>query len=811
MRVVLSWLNEFADFNSLSNSSEQGDVVSIMVEAMNSLGLVVEGVERSGFNLDGVVVARVLEVHSIEGADRIRRIVVDAGRSETEQIVCGAFNFGVGDQVPLARPGVVLPGDFAISPRKMKGVASNGMLCSAKELGLGLDLDGLMILDPSLAPGLEVTQALGITPEVVFDLAIEANRPDANSHIGVARELACYFDLDFSGPEVADLSSVEVKPLDDGVLGEGATSLIIANFEGTSLLEAPPYVARRLELAGMRSISPVVDVSNYVMLEVGQPTHPYDLTLLPSSSLVVRSAKPKEEIVTLDGVVRTLAEPRRGSEEPLDLVIADSNDSVVGIAGIMGGHSSEIASTTNEVILEIAHFRSDLIAKTSKRLGLRSEASARFERGVDPLIGQLALGRFSFLLGTSPTSIAIARGEFVAPVIEVRPSRIVALLGSDIPISVVAKKLGIMGFEIDEANEATLMVTPPSNRPDIRIEADVIEEFARHFGYSNIQRHQLLVPNVGRLSLVQRKRRELVGFCVAKGFYEAWSSTLLGPDEQRRLGDYGRELSVSNPMVAEESILRRSMLAGLLRGLIANVRRREETVALFEVGKVFSYPKYDQALPDESEHGAWLFYRQSGLGIWGYDLYLDLISHFGVEENLSVVRLSEIEVARQLEAGYFGMHPNNTLAILRDGEMVGVCGEINPFVVEDILGEALPSPVVYMEMDLDKTIFGEVATQVVPAPSQFPSAEFDLSFGVERAVLADMLAKEIQKGLKSYASTIELIDAYEGPALRDYARSLTYRINVASFDHTLTDAEIRAVRNGLIDQVERAGLGKLRD
>ena len=302
MKVLLSWLNEFADFYGLADTLD--GVIDKVVAAANGLGLVVEGVERVGEGLDGVVAVKVIEIHPIEGADRIRRIMVDGGMGSLEQIVCGAFNFHEGDYVPLARPGVTLPGNFSIAKRKMRGVESNGMLCSARELGLGSDYDGLMIIkSDGVKPGDDLASTLGIDSDVIIDLAIEANRPDANCHMGVARELAVFFGIDFKAPEILDISKVERRPLPDDFIVEGANSLRLAKFDLTKIAK-DRKIANRLELAGMRSISPAVDISNYLMLEVGQPTHPFDGDKVPGKRVRVRVAASGEELETLDGQVR---------------------------------------------------------------------------------------------------------------------------------------------------------------------------------------------------------------------------------------------------------------------------------------------------------------------------------------------------------------------------------------------------------------------------------------------------------------------------------------------------------------------------
>ena len=394
MRVPLSWLVDFAPF--------EGDPAELAA-ALDDLGLVVEEVQHVGEGLGDVVLARVLEIGAIPGADRIRRVTVEAG-GEPVEVVCGAWNFVEGDIVPFVPVGSVLPGGFEITRRKMKGVVSNGMLCSGRELGLSEDHEGILVVRSAASgagpggvdvpgaptPGTALVDALGIGPDTVFDIAVEANRPDAWCVAGIARDLAAALRIPFSLPDPPDpvldttapvnaLTSVEV--LDEDLCPRFTARVLLDVGVGPS----PEWVARRLTLAGMRPINNVVDASNYVMLELGQPTHPYDLDLVGGAGLRVRAARPGEPVTTLDGLQRRMGERSVGiGDDRRDCVICDARDTPIGIGGIMGGATSEISASTTRVLLEAAYFTPMAIARTSKRLNLRSEASARFERGCDP-------------------------------------------------------------------------------------------------------------------------------------------------------------------------------------------------------------------------------------------------------------------------------------------------------------------------------------------------------------------------------------------------------------------------------------------
>ena len=480
MKVLLSWLQEFAPF--------PGDDPVALGDVMSDLGMAVESIERIGDGLDGIVTAKVLELRKHPDADKIQLVDVDLGDGQALQICCGATNLAVGDVVPLATLGTTMPDGMEIARRKMRGEWSNGMLCSGRELSLGADHSGIYILDPSLALGTPIVEALGITPDVLFDLEINPNRPDAMSVAGVARDLAARLGLPFAVPvpaieEVAgDASSMtSVDIVDPELCGRFHVRVI----EGIKVEPSPRWIADRLTALGMRPINNVVDASNYVMLELGQPNHTYDLAKVPSGELRVRWARDGEKIVTLDGIERSLTGGRDG-------VIADRSDSAIGIAGVMGGASTEISDTTTTVLLECAWWQPMAIARSSKFMGLRSEASARFERGVDPEIVDLAARRLVELLAPSGArlvhgSVTVDGDLLVTPPVRVRTARVNQLLGTAISTEQIVSLLTPIGFTCEDAGEAdVLSVSVPTFRPDTTTETDVIEEIARHFGYSKI-------------------------------------------------------------------------------------------------------------------------------------------------------------------------------------------------------------------------------------------------------------------------------------------------------------------------------------
>ena len=464
MRIPLSWLREFVD---LPESATE------LRPTLDDLGLVVEGIEQVGEGLEDVVVARIEEIRVIEGADRVRLVVVDAGDGPLE-IVCGATNFAVGNHVPLAPVGATLPGGFEIGQRTMRGVTSNGMLCSGRELGLGDDHRGLLVLDDLISPriGAGLLEALSISPDVIFDISVEGNRPDAWSVEGVARDLATRLGRSLRAPALATPNG----PAESGTyahVGIDAPDLCgrltVSVLRHVVVRPSPAWVVQRLESAGMRAISNVVDASNFVMLELGQPTHPYDGAFVAGQTIRARRARPGETLQTLDGVTRELAKAGRGlGDTGEDCVIVDGDDQLLGLAGIMGGASSEISDTTTDVLLEAAFFDPMTVARSSKRHGLRSEASNRFERGVDPNLALRAAARFVALLKESNPELEWLAGPLdvwgdvpTPPTIELRAGDIERGLGIEISFDDSTAILRGLGFTV----ETSLIVSPTAILP----------------------------------------------------------------------------------------------------------------------------------------------------------------------------------------------------------------------------------------------------------------------------------------------------------------------------------------------------------
>ncbi len=840
MRVPLSWLQDFAPF--------EGDW-RMLAAALDGLGLVVEAVEHVGSSLTGVRTARVREVAAIDGADRIRRVVVDTG-DDVVQVVCGAWNFGPGDVVALAEVGAELPGGMRIDRRRMKGVESNGMLCSARELGLGDDHAGILVLQGGDPVGASVADVLGVRPDVVFDVAVETNRPDALSVAGVARDLAAAVGLPFTVPEPAPAvvdgpptaERIGLSVIDDDLCPRFTVHVL----GGVAVGPSPWWVQRRLALAGMRPINNVVDASNYVMLELGQPTHPYDLGRLAGPALAVRAARPGEQVVTLDGATRALGgRAVAPGDDRRDCVICDGHDQPIGIAGVMGGASTEIGPQTTEVALEAAYFDPMAIARTSKRLALRTEASARFERGCDPEGIDRAVVRLVAVLAESCPTVTVApdaldhRGAVPAAAqVLVRTERVNAVLGTSIDTDEVVRVLEPLGFSCRVADagpgtgtgargvraDGVLTVTVPTFRPDTTREIDVIEEVARHIGYNRIPRRRLRPPQVGRLTSAQRARRSLRQVMAALGADEVWTASMLPADAHERAGLGPEGIAVANPQTPDEAVLRRSLLPGVLRAVAHNRAVRLEDVRVFEIGRVFPPPDGER-LAGALAHGdpalspvaegqvlglalagpaddarsavaAWCALADA-LAVVGWSLRTDSGPGGALDPAADGADGHERTGALPWEPLGGGLHPGRWAGIVdRGGQVLGVVGEVDGevaagFGVED-------RRIGWLQVDLDRLVAaaGDAASTVV-APSRFPTADVDLAFVVERTVPAETVRRALVAAAAPVEATVALFDAFVRPT--DGQRSLTFRLRFGADDRTLTDVEIQRARQRCVD------------
>jgi phenylalanyl-tRNA synthetase beta chain len=532
----------------------------------------------------------------------------------------------------------------------------------------------------------------------------------------------------------------------------------------------------------MRPINNVVDVSNYVMLELGQPNHPYDLAKLPGGGFRVRRARPGETIVTLDDVTRDLTTD--------DLLVCDALDGPVGIAGIMGGASSEIDAGTTEVALEMAWFQPIAVASSAARLGLRSEASARFERGVDPMVADRAIARFVELLReTSPDAVAApgaadVLGDLPVPaVIDVRTERVNALLRTELSIDDIAALIERIGFRVDGGR-----VTVPSWRPDCTVEIDIVEEVARHYGYERLGKTVPASAHPGGLTPLQHTRRFVRQVLVGAGVDEAMPQPLLAPEDLVRAGLPGDAIALINPLVAEESVLRPSLRPGLLRAIASNASHRATGLSLFELGHVYLPPVPGEILPDEREViGVALAGREAPAAA---ELWAELAGALAVED----VTLDAVAVA--------GLHATRSARLVAGGVAIGLVGEIDPGVLD---AHGIGERVAWLEVEL--LPLHELARPDRPyrRVSRYPSSDIDLAFVLDDAVPAAALTGALRAAAGDLLADLRLFDVYRGAGLPHASRSLAYRLRLQAPDRTLTDGDVAAVRQAGLDAAAALG------
>ncbi|HEY2297317.1 MAG TPA: phenylalanine--tRNA ligase subunit beta [Jatrophihabitans sp.] len=816
MRAPISWLAEHVDLPA-------GTSPRHLADALIRIGIEVEGVESGSDDISGpLVVGRVVSFadEPQKNGKTIRWCQVDVGTGEPRGIVCGAHNFGDGDLVVVALPGAVLPGGFAISARKTYGHISDGMICSTRELGIGDDHEGILVLAPESAkPGDDALDVLGLR-EAVLDVAVTTDRGYCLSVRGLARESAAALDVPFHDIEVT-LPAVDGKAYEvtvsDPVGCDRFSARAITGLDPT--VPSPAWLTKRLHQCGIRAISLAVDVTNYVMLETGQPLHAFDRDKL-TGPIGVRRAQPGEKLTTLDDVVRSL--------DPSDLVVTDDTGAIA-LAGVMGGASTEISADTSAVVLEAAHWEPSSIARTSRRHKLSSEASRRFERDVDPEIAAVALQRCVDLLvecgGARPADGFTVVGTPAAPpVIALDPALPETVAGMPIPRESVEATLRAVGCAVDGTD--VFEVRPPTWRPDLLLPADLVEEVVRLVGYERIP-SVLPQPRAGRgFSPDQVLRRAVSRALAAGGFTEVLGSPFMSPTVLDELGvpdDDPRRalLRVVNPLSEAEPDLRTTLLPGLVAVGLRNIGRGERDLALFEIGLVFRKRPGAQPAPTPSVQR-----RPSDAEIAAiYAAVPDQPRHVGavlcgdIEQRnwagpARPVMWADAVAAAQLVAGAARVeltvrpgraapwHPGRCAELVLGDTVVGYAGELHPGAVAAL---GLPERACAMELDLDA--FTPPPPAPAPTISTFPPVLLDVALVVDAGTpSADVLAA-LRDGVGELLESARVFDVYrDSERLGAGLVSLAFELRLRAPDRTLTLEEATAARDaGIALAAERTG------
>ena len=776
MKVVHSWLKELVDIP---------DDVEAVAHTLSDVGLAVESVDRVGATVAGVITARVLKTERHPDAAKVHRVFLEIGDGVEHHVWCGAFNMQAGDVIPWATPGTQMPDGRQIETKPIVGIPSEGMCCSARELGLGDDHSGILILDPNTPLGVPYGQALGLGEEVVYDLDVLRNRPDAFGHVGVARDLAARFGLDLRAPAGSATPTGPVRSASvEIVAGERCprfTSLIIS---GVRIGESPDWMKSRLSAAGMRPINNVVDVSNYVMLETNQPNHAYDFETLSGGGFRIREARDGESMTTLDGVERILTCD--------DLLICDAADQPIGIAGIMGGLHTEISPTTTVVALEAAYFEPVGIMKSVQRLGLRSEASARNERGIDPLGTEASVARFVELLRLTCPDLVVHDGAVDArsssfpatSVISVRPQRVGALLGRTFTADEITALIEPLGFSCARSGEV-LTVSVPSWRPDCTLEIDIVEEVARMFGYDNLGRTVPKSTLPGGLSPMQQRRRRVREVLLGLGLDEAMPHPFLTDGDLVRAGLPGDAVRLVNPLVVGDDVLRTSLRPGLLKAIAFNESHRRTNIGFFEIGHV--YPPSTEVLPAEYEALAVVISGAEAPA--AVRLWRELVSAMGWG-----ARLDQSIVPS-------GLHPTRSATLSVGKDIIGAVGEVHPDVLD---AYGVTERVAILEVNLSVVLRTDPKVSQWKPTSKYPSSDFDLAFNVPTSVTAEKVEKALRQAAGPLLISIDLFDVYRSTADAE-SRSLAYRLRLQAADRTLTDSDVGGVRDKCIAAASKLG------
>lgn len=819
MRVSYQWLQQYVDLDGITPEE--------LAERLTFAGIEVEAVERLGQDVEGVVVGYVQEREKHPNADRLSVCRVDAGTGEVLQIVCGAPNVAAGQKVPVALVGARLPGGVKIKKSKLRGVESQGMICSADELGIPERLlrkdqtEGILVLPEEAEVGQSVVSFLGLD-DVVLELSLTPNRADCLSMIGVAYEVAAILDRPVKLPEVSVTETG--RPIQFPVRVEAPDACwryagrVIRNVR---IAPSPQWLQNRLMAAGMRPINNVVDITNYVMLEYGQPLHAFDADRIETGEIVVRKARPGERLVTLDDVERELDE---------EMLLITDGQKPIGLAGVMGGANSEVTDATTTIFLEAAKFAPVSVRRTAQKLGLRSEASLRFEKGVAHQFLLPALERATQLM------VELAGGEADAGYVEtvakeekpvqvkVRLSRINRLLGTELDASTVEdiwRRLGLSytawsadrdTVRPDDAAGIGWTVQVPSRRGDLTIEADMAEEVARLYGYDRIPTSMpegILTP--GGLNPEQRLRRQVRHWLVRRGWTEAITYSLTDEasmDEVAPLYGTKHPIALSMPMSEERSRLRTGLLPHLLDVAEYNRNRKTDSLAIFELGKTFHAQTWPlEQLPEERWvlaglcTGRWRHHWDGGQE--AVDFYFvkgvleDLFAWLGLGEAVTFEAWTDVK----------GFHPGRT-ARCRVGDVtLGMVGQLHPTVAErHHLKETYA-----FQLDFDALIQLALEQKSVyrPVPTQ-PAVQRDLAVIVPETVLAAELEAVIREAAGPWLERLSLFDVYRGQPLATTEKSLAFSMLFRHAERTLTDDEVNEVHQRVVAALEERLGARLR-
>ncbi|WP_020675854.1 phenylalanine--tRNA ligase subunit beta [Geopsychrobacter electrodiphilus] len=795
MIVTCNWLREFVDFDFSPQD---------LAHRLTMAGLEVEGMTSIGEGLDTVVVARLEQVERHPDADRLTVCQVNNG-DEFVQVVCGATNHKAGDYIALAQPGSTLPGDFKIKKSKIRGQESMGMLCSEKELGLSNESAGIMILDSNLALGTPIFEALGLK-DTAFEIGLTPNRPDCLSVVGIAREVAAMCsrplrlpvsEVKAFGDDITTSASVELAD------PQGCPRYAARFVRNVKIGASPDWMVKRLESVGMRSINNVVDITNYVMLELGHPMHAFDYRYLDGGKIVVKRADEGELFTTLDGTEHTLTAE--------DLMICDGSRSVA-MAGVMGGLNSEVKDDTTCVLLEAAYFNPISIRRTSKRHGLHTESSHRFERGADIDMIPVALDRAASLIAV------LAGGEIAAGLIDAYPAPLPKvtinltadkserLLGTRIELVKIMSLLEGIGLTVAPGTvvpDGSIDVSVPSFRPDLERDVDLIEEVARLFGYDNIPPTMPVASLGAQLSKIELKQEsKLRNLMAGWGFSEIINYSFIAVDTAARLRLVEPDprlgpVKIMNPLTEDQAVMRTTLVPSMLETLSRNLAYRSNDLHMYELRPVFFTAEGTRGSRQELHLTAAITGRNAPVG-WASSIRpVDFYDLKGVlEKILMTLGVKDFTFSSERSEPY--LHPGKS-ALVKSGKIVlGSIGELHPLVQKDF---NLDQTVFIFDLNLD-LLFNQTIKQVVfDFPSKFPAVDRDSALLLAADIEAEQVLNVARRHLGKYGQSVVIFDVYTGKGIPEGKKSLALRVRYGSAEKTLTEEDVTKAHGKLVNSI----------
>ncbi|MGL5572815.1 MAG: phenylalanine--tRNA ligase subunit beta [Cetobacterium sp.] len=796
MLISLDWLKQYVDIK---------EDIKELENTLTMIGQEVEAIEEQGKELAKVVIGQITEYGKHPEAEKLTLLKVNIGEEEELQIVCGAPNHKLGDKVVVATIGAVLPGDFKIKKSKIRGIESQGMLCSEVELGLGNDGDGIIILPEDAPLGVEYRVYKKLN-DVIFELEITPNRPDCLSYIGIAREIAAYYGRKIKCPEFESkkiIESINTGHIDvrieDKERCKRFSGKVIKNIK---VQESPEWLKNRLISMGLKPINNVVDATNYILFECNQPLHAYDLTKINDRKIVVRKALNGEKIVTLDGVEREL---NKG-----ELIIADA-EKPLGIAGIMGGESSKVTEETTEIFLECAYFTPENIRKTSKELGLSSDSSYRFERGLDIENTAEVLERAADLI-SQLTGGEVLEGcidkyieKYEKIEIPLNIEKLRKFMGKNIEIDVVGKILTNLGINIKTLNSTTIIATPPSYRGDLTRTADLYEEIIRMYGFDNIENkmpEENIRPGVkDSMTVVVDEAKEILA---KLGLQEVINYSFISKDAIKMLGITEPTLEITNPISDDMAVMRPTLIYSLLSNVRDNLNRNQNGLRFFEVSRVF-IPKED-GLANETLRASIALAGKTFKTLWdpkpeAMDFYT--LKGF-VEKFLEYMGVTRYQLDRSEDKNF---HPGRSADIRIGKVKIGTFGEIHPELAENM--DIKRERAYVAELDLTTLLNYRAKKVKYERIVKYPEVTRDLAVVLDRDVLVGKMLEDIKKS-SNLIESVAIFDVYQGEKIEADKKSVAISIVLRKKDGTLEESDINITVDKILKLIAKNYNGEIR-